>query len=238
MLRATCCSYVSSFLHFQGSAFHFQCMYAPPHPVKKCVVLCVRGLLCYVDPSLGPTSPDAPFRNIVHRPGLSKLFSMLLDKFHVGLWSSMTKLKLLPLLRLILPPNVMKTLSFIFSREDCHDFKNYPACYKTCDALFRKPASRVVCMENQILFVDVCPVSMRHNADAICYLPFPFHGEFHYLNDSKVIPNVATDIIPFIFPLHRFASVADYMVHAVRPGQRHFVAEERLQCSRRGSLRH
>ena len=148
MLRATCCSYVSSFLHFQGSAFQFQCMYAPPHPVKKCVVLCVRGLLCYVDPSLGPTSPNAPFRNIVHRPGLSKLFSMLLDRFHVGLWSSMTKLKLLPLLRLILPPNVMKTLSFIFSREDCRDFKNYLACYKTCDALFRKPASRVVCVEN------------------------------------------------------------------------------------------
>ena len=83
-------------------------MYAPPHPVKKCVVLCVRGLLCYVDPSLGPTSPDAPFRNIVQRPGLSKLFSMLLDRFHVGLWSSMTKLKLFPLLRHILPPNVMK----------------------------------------------------------------------------------------------------------------------------------
>ena len=238
MLRATCCSYVSLFLHFQGSAFQFQCMYAPPHPVKKCMVLCIRGLLYYVDPSLGPTSPDTPFRNIVHRPGLSKLFSMLLDRFHVGLWSSMTKLKLLPLLRHILPPNVMKTLSFIFSREDCRDFKNYPACYRTCDALFRKPASRVVCVENQILFVDVRPVSMRHNADAICYLPFPFHGELHYPNDSRVIPNVTTDIIPFIFPLHRFASVADYMVHAVRPGQRHFVAEERLQCSRRGSLRH
>ena len=63
MLRATCCSYVSSFLHFQGSAFQFQCMYASPHPVKKCVVLCVKELLCYVNPSLGPTSPDAPFRN-------------------------------------------------------------------------------------------------------------------------------------------------------------------------------
>ena len=150
----------------------------------------------------------------------------------------MTKLKLFPLLRHILLPNVMKTLSFIFSREDCRDFKNYLACYKTCDALFRKPASRVVCMENQILFVDVHPVSMRHNADAICYLPFPFHGELYYPNESIVIPNVATDIIPFIFPLHRFASVASYMLHIVRPGQRHFVAEECLQYSRRGSLRH
>ena len=88
----------------------------------------------------------------------------------------------------------MKTVSFIFSREDCQDFKNYPACNKTGDALFRKPASRVVCVENQILFVDVRPVSMRHNADAICYLPVPFHGELHYPNDSRDIPNVATDI--------------------------------------------
>ena len=84
----------------------------------------------------------------------------------------------------------------------------------------------MVCTKNQILFVDVCPISMKHNADAICYLPFQFLGEFHYPNESRVIPTVATDIVPFIFPLHRFASVGDYMVHAVRPGQRHFVAEE------------
>ena len=114
VLRTTCCSYVSSFLYFQGSAFRFQCMYAPPHPVKKCVVLYVRGLLCFVDPSFGPSSPDAPFRNIVLLPGVPKLFAMLLDKFHVGLWSSMTKLKLFPLLRHILSPAVMKTLSFNF----------------------------------------------------------------------------------------------------------------------------
>ena len=163
---------------------------------------------------------------------------MLLDRFHVGLWSSMMKLKFFPLLQHILPPDVMKTLSFIFSKEDFRDFKNYLACYKMCDALFRMPASIVVCAENQILFVDVRLVSMRHNANAICYLPFPFHGELHYLNESRVIPNVAIDIIPFIFPSHRFALVEDYMIHAVRPGQRHFVVEERVQCSRCISLRH
>ena len=79
---------------------------------------------------------------------------------------------------------------------------------------------------------------MRHNANAICYLPFPFLGEFHYPNESRVIPNVATDIIPFIFPLHRFPSIAEYMVHAVRRGQRHCVAEDRIQCSRHMSLQH
>ena len=171
-----------------------------------------------MDPSLGPSSPDAPFRNIVQRPGLLKLFTMLLDKFHIELWSFMTKLKLFPLLRHILPLAVMKTLSFIFSKEDYRDFKNYLSCYKMCDTLFRKPASQVVCAENQVLFVDVCPVSMKHNANAICYLPFPFLGKFYYPNESRVIPNVATDIIPFIFPLQRFPSVAEYMVHVVRPG--------------------
>ena len=124
VLRTTYCSYVSLFLYFQGSAFQFQCMYAPPHLVMKCVVICVRGLLCLVDPSFGPSSPNAPFRNIVQCPDVPKLFAMLLDKFHVGLWSSMTKLKLFPLLRHILPPAVMKTLLFIFSREESRDFKN------------------------------------------------------------------------------------------------------------------
>ena len=76
----------------------------------------------------------------------------------------------------------------------------------------------MVCGENQVLFVDVRSVSMRHNVDSICYLPFLFLGEFHYPNESRVIPNVATDIIPFIFPLHRFPSILEYMVHAVRPG--------------------
>ena len=132
----------------------------------------------------------------------------------------------------------MKTLSFIFSREDCRDFKNYLSCYKMCDTLFKKPASRVVCAENQVLFVDVRHVSMRHNADAICFLPFPFCGEFHYPNESRAIPNVATDIIPFIFPLHRFPSIPEYMVFAVRPGQRHCNYEDRIQCSRHMSLRH
>ena len=175
-----------------------------------------------MEPSLGTSSPDAPFRNIVQRPGVPKLFTMVLDKFHVGLWSSMTKSKLFPLLRHILPPVVMKTLSFIFSRENCRDFKNYSSCYKICDTLFRKPTSRVVGTENQVLFVDVRPVSMRHNADAICYLPFLSLGEFYYPNESRVIPNVATDIIPFIFPFHRFILVAIYMVHAVRPGRKAF----------------
>ena len=175
----------------QGSAFHFQCMYAPPHPVKKCVVLCVRGLLCHVDPSIPSNSSTAPFQNIVQCPDVTKLFMMLLEKFHIGIWSSMTELKLIPLLPHILPPDVMKHLSFILARKDCHDYKKYPSCHKMYDTLLRKTASRAVCSKNQILFVDVRPLSMRHNPVGVCYLPYPFVGELHYPNESRVIPNVA-----------------------------------------------
>ena len=79
--------------------------------------------------------------------------------------------------------------------------------------------------------MDVRLVSIRHNSVGICYLPYPFVGDLHYPNESRVIPNVATDIIPFIYPLHRFASVDEYMLHAVRPSQRHYVAQEHLQRS-------
>ena len=127
-------------------------------------------------------------------------------------------IELIPLLWHILPATVIKRLSFIFSREDCYDFKKYLFCHKMYDKLLRKTASRAVCLENQILFVDVCLVSMRHNLVGICYLPYPFVGELHYPNESRVIPNVATDIIPLIYPLHRFGSVDEYMLHIVRPG--------------------
>ena len=143
----------------------------------------------------------------------------------------MAELKLIPLLRHILPATIMKRLSFILSRKDCHDYKKYPSCHKMYDTLLRKTASRAVCSENQILFVDVCPISMRHNPVGICYLPYPFVGELHYLNESRVIPIVATDIIPFIYPLHMFAFVDKYLLHVVRPRQRHYVIEEHLQRS-------
>ena len=143
----------------------------------------------------------------------------------------MTELKPIPLLRHILPAAILKRLSFILSRKDCHDYKKYLSCHKMYDTLLRKTASRAVCSENQIFFVDVRPISMRHNPVGICYLPYPFIGKLHYPNENRVTPNVATDIIPFMYPLHRFAFVDEYVPHAVRPGRRHYVAQEHLHRS-------
>ena len=89
----------------------------------------------------------------------------------------MAELKLIPLLRHILPLAVMKRLSFILFRKDCHDYKKYPSCHKMYDTLLRKTASIAVRLENQILFMDVRPLSMRHNLVGVCYLPYSFVGE-------------------------------------------------------------
>ena len=137
--------------YVQGSIFQFHYMYALPHPVKKCIVLYVRGLLYFVNPNLGPSSPDAPFWNIFHCLGVTKLFVMLLEKFHIRLLSSMTKSKLFPLLQHIFVDNVIESLSFIFSKEDYQDFKNYLYCYKMCDILLMKTISRALCAKDQIL---------------------------------------------------------------------------------------
>ncbi len=67
------------------------------------------------------------------------------------------------------------------------------------------------------------------------FLPNPFVGEIRYPNQSTVIPNIAIDIIPFIFPLHRFRSVSEYMLHAIRPGQRPYAADRHLRMGRRKS---
>ena len=179
--------------------------------VHVCIVLYIKGFAL-----LGSTSLDTPFGNIVQYLDVTKFFMMLLEKFYIGLWSSKTKLKLFPPLRHILLIAVMKSMSFIFSREECHDYRNYPLCYKMCDTHFKKTVSRAMCAEKQILFVDIHPLSMRHNPVSICYLPYPFVKEFRYPNESIIIPNVATDIIPFIYLLYRFASIEEYVMNIVR----------------------
>lgn len=182
----------------------------------------MRGLLCYQDPKRKSQYPEAQFANIIRRPGLDKFFAMLLQKFHVGIWSSTNRWYLLRLLRHILPDGVEKRLAFIFSQSDARDFDWAKICYKRDTTLFRKDLSRAVCVKDQFLFVDVNPVALRMTPKVFSYLPHPFVGDLCFPNKSKVIPNIATDLLPFIYPLHRFPSVPDYMRRAIIPGQSHY----------------
>ena len=200
--------------------------FVQPHAVKKCIVLCVSGLLCYINPNVMPDRSNT-HRNVVKKPGVRKLFTMLFERFHVGLWSKMPMRDLKLLLNFILPEGVLDRLSFVFGREYCERPEHYPWSYKVLDTLYYKRHSRDVCKPDQVLLVDVSPLSLRRTPDSACYMPWPFQGDF--TASSRTIPNVATDIIPFIYPLHQFESVSDYMKHSHRPGQIHYEVAHALK---------
>jgi hypothetical protein len=147
---------------------------------------------------------------------------MLFQEFNVGLWSTLPMWYLRPLLAVILSDDIIQKLSFVFDLAFCKYSRNHPHCYKLLSMLLRKKPSKDICLEDQVLFVDVVPNYQRRVADSISYRPFPFRGQISFPNDSGIIPNVATDILPFIYPLHKFGSVPEYVRQAPRPGQEHY----------------
>ena len=88
-------------------------------------MLCVTGLLCHFDSEVATTRSN-PFGNVVKRPGVKKLFDMLLPKFHVGLWSKLPRQQLKPLLAHLLPETIVQRVSFVYSREDMDQVEKFP----------------------------------------------------------------------------------------------------------------
>jgi len=85
--------------------------------------------------------------------------------------------------------------------------------------LFKKgPSKETYCLD-QVLMVDVCPVPLQRTPDPACYIPLPFLSDLTYPNASRVIPNISTDIIPFIYPMHEHDSVSKYVKVFKRPGK-------------------
>ena len=199
-----------------------------PHPFKKCVVLCVTGLLCFLDTSIQVDKWD-PHKNVIRRPGLTGMFVNLFEKFHVGLWSILPIEQLRPLLAHLLPLHILEKLAFVYGREYCLDSQKFPWCYKTLDTLFRKGPSKDLCAPDQVLMVDVRQVSLRRTPDTACYFPHPFVGDLNFPNDSRVIPNIATNIIPFIYPMYEYESVSEYLKVAKRPGQLHYEVAQSIK---------
>lgn len=88
--------------------------------------------------------------------------------------------------------------------------------------LFSKRRSNEVCRPKQVLFVDVRPLSLHRTPDPVCYIPLPILEEMALPNTTRVIPNFATSILSFIYPLHTFEYVPKYMKSSYRPRQLHY----------------
>jgi hypothetical protein len=63
---------------------------------------------------------------------------------------------------------------------------------------------------------------MKLNLDYVCYISWPFVGELYFPSRSGIIPNVANDLILFMYHFHRFEYVPSYMKYVKKPGQMHY----------------
>ena len=84
-------------------------------------------------------------------------------------------------------------------------------------------------MEDQVLMVDVNPLSLRKTPDSACYIPFPFVGELSIPNSSRVIPDVNLDLLSFIYPLAEYNSVSEYLNSSSKPRQLYYEVAKFVQ---------
>jgi len=147
---------------------------------------------------------------------------MLLKQFHVGLWSKTPIWDMLSSSRYLLLKDIEHIISSTFGREYCKGSANFPLCYKVLMPLYSKRHSRDICKLDQVLLVDVNSFSLCQAWDTTCYIPLPFQRDLSSSCTISIITNVATDLLHFIYSLHRFESVSQYIRCSHRLGRIHY----------------
>jgi NLI interacting factor-like phosphatase len=190
--------------------------------MKKCIVFSVTGVLCFQDPTRKSDRYDL-FANFIRRPGVLKLFSELMDsEFSIGIWSGIPRIRLIPLLKHLVPEEIFKKFSFVWGREMCDGQHNISLCYKPLRTLMRKRSSKDVCKEDQVLIVDDWPLRHRINPELGCLLPFSYMGQKgNERARNGSIGNIATELLTYLLPLRLYPSVSDYIKDHYKPGQLH-----------------
>ena len=120
------------------------------------IILLVNGVLCFEQYDQS-TPPCLDLSKIKRRPDILEFFQILLQHFHVGIWSSMQPGRLAKVLEYLLPEKVWTKLLFIYGRQKCRWAEYYLNCYKCVDRLFMDPKTRKFRMPNRVLMVDDQP---------------------------------------------------------------------------------
>jgi len=152
-----------------------------------------------------------------------------LQRFHVGIWSKMPIQELRPIFLYLFPQNIILKVSFIFGREYCVNNEKFPWCYKMLTILFSKKQSMEVFMEDQVLMVNISPLSICKTLDHVCYICFPFVKELLFSNSSCVILYISIDIILFIYPLANYKFVSNYLKSSPRLDQFHYEVAKSIE---------
>ena len=177
---------------------------------KEVIVLFGNGVLCYEQYKHFTPRRFNP-NNIVVRPGLLEFFKILLRSFHVGIWSCMVPSRLKKVLQVILPEGIRSRLLFVHGRNKCSRPGQYPLCDKVLQRLSTDSKTMEFCLPDRVLMVDDQPMRHVFNGNYPCYFPKSWLGEMDFPNASNVIPDIATALLPFIYPLRSHRSVQNYL---------------------------
>ena len=146
------------------------------------IVLSVNGVLCFEDYN-GFNPSVLRLANVISRPGVHDFFRILLQVFHVRIWSCMPPSRLDLVLAHLLPVELRSQLLFVYGQDKCVRRKPYPLFQKSLRRLTMGARTRRFCKSDNVLMVDDC--------------------------EWKNVLNGA--LLPFIMDLVHFDSVAEFL---------------------------
>ena len=171
------------------------------------IVLSVNGVLCFEDYN-GFNPPVLHLANVISRSRVHDFFRILLQVFHVGIWSCMPPSRLdLVFYQWSLGRNCF----FVYGQDKCVRRKPYPFFQKSLRRLTMGARTRRFCKSDNVLMVDDCEWKNVLNGNNSYYFPKPWKEKMQLPNPRNVIPDVCIALLPFIMDLVHFDSVAEFL---------------------------
>ena len=184
------------------------------------IVLSVNGVLCFEDYN-GFSLLVLHLVNVICHPGLHDFFRILLQVFHVGIWSCIPPSQLDLVLAHLLPMELRMQLLFVYGQDKCIKRKPYPFFQKSLRRLTMGTKTRRFCKSDNVLMVDNCEWKNVMNGNNSCYFPASWKREMQLPNPQNVIPNVCIALLPCIMDLVHFDFVAKFFQNTPMEGKFH-----------------
>ena len=170
----------------------------------------MNGILCFEDYN-GFSPPVLHLANVICHPGLHNFFRILLQVFHIRIWSCMPLSRLDLVLAHLLLLELRSQLLFVYSQDKSVKWKPYPFFQKSLRQLIVGARTRRFCKSNNVFMVDDYEWKNVMNGNNSCYFPAPWKGEMQLPNLRNVILDVCIALLPFIMDLVHFDSVAEFL---------------------------
>ena len=136
---------------------------------------------------------------------------MLLQVFHVEIWSCMPPSRLDFVLVHLLPLELRSQLLIVYGQDKCVKRKPYPFFQKAMCRLTVDTKTRRFCKLDNVLMVDDCEWKNVMNRNNSYYFPVPWKGEMQLPNLQNVILDVSIALLPLIMDLVHNDSIAEFL---------------------------